>query len=87
MGILYFAFAVLALATGYDFRQGLAGWQVEAEQPGQISATGGVLDIDAPAGATLWWRQRFEGPVTISYQARAVSAGGANDRVSDLNCF
>jgi len=70
-----------------DFRHGLISWKMEMEKPGRVSAKAGVLDIDAPAGVTLWLRQKFEGPVMIQYQATVVSAGGPNDRVSDLNCF
>lgn len=70
-----------------DFRHGLGKWRIEAEQPARVSARDGVLDIEAPAGLTLWFRQRFEGPLVITYDALAVSEGGANDRVSDLNCF
>ncbi|MFT4046317.1 MAG: DUF6250 domain-containing protein [Solimonas sp.] len=70
-----------------DFRHGLAQWVVEAEQPGTISAANGVLDIDVPRGLSLWFRAELSGPLKISYTATMVSAGGANDRVSDLNCF
>jgi hypothetical protein len=69
-----------------DFHD-LANWHVEAEQPGHISAANGVLDIDVPAGVTLWFRPRLDGPVTIEFDAIAVSAGGPNDQVSDLNVF
>jgi hypothetical protein len=70
-----------------DFRQGLGAWRVEMEKPGSVSAKDGVLDIDVPAGVTVWFRQELEGPVMISYEATVISAGGPNDRVSDLNCF
>lgn len=69
------------------FESGLDQWVVEAEQPGRIAAAGGVLDIDVPAGVTVWFRPVLEGPVTIDYTALAVAEGGANDAVSDLNCF
>jgi len=69
-----------------DF-QGLANWHIEAEKPGRISAANGVLDIDVPAGATLWFKPRLEGPITIEFDAIAVSAGAPNDQVSDLNVF
>jgi hypothetical protein len=36
---------------------------------------------------TVWFRPKLEGPVMISYDATVISAGGPNDRVSDLNCF
>jgi hypothetical protein len=70
-----------------DFRSGLGNWVVEAEQPGTISAAGGALDVDVPAGVTLWFRHRLQGPVAIDYDVTAVSRGGPNDAVSDVNCF
>jgi hypothetical protein len=70
-----------------DFRSGLEHWSIELERGGRVRASNGVLDIDVPAGATLWLRHELEGPVAIVYEAIAVAAGGANDRVSDLNCF
>jgi hypothetical protein len=70
-----------------DFRHGLIFWKMEMEKPGRVSAKAGVLDIDVPAGATVWFLPKLEGPVMIQYQATVVSAGGPNDRVSDLNNF
>jgi hypothetical protein len=70
-----------------DFKHGLTQWQVEMEKPGTVSAKDGVLDIDVPAGVTAWFRHELDGPVMISYDATVISAGGPNDRVSDLNCF
>ena len=70
-----------------DFDSGLSQWHIEAEQPGRISAANGVLDIDVPAGVTLWFKPRLEGPVTIEFEATAVAEGGPNDKVSDLNVF
>lgn len=70
-----------------DFRHGLRQWIVEAERPGRFAAVNGVLDIDSPAGVTLWFRQPLESPVAIEYVVTAVSAGGPNDHVSDINCF
>lgn len=69
------------------FRHGLGQWRIEAEAPAHVSAERDVLDIEAPAGLTLWFLPRLEGRIAIEYEAQAVSAGGANDRVSDLNCF
>jgi len=70
-----------------DFRHGLDRWALEAEKPAKVSVRDGVLDIETPAGLTLWFRPELVGPVLIEYQAQAVSAGGPNDRVSDLNAF
>jgi len=70
-----------------DFNRGLANWHIEAEKPGRITAANGVLDIEVPAGVTLWFKPRLEGPVSIEFEATAVSEGGPNDQVSDLNVF
>jgi hypothetical protein len=62
-------------------------WAVESEQPAKIVARNCVLDIDTPAGLTLWFTPKLEGRVKIEFDAIAVSAGGPNDQVSDLNVF
>jgi len=70
-----------------EFSSGLGQWRVEAEPGARVEAKEGRLEIDAPGGCTVWFSAPFEGPLLISYEATAVSAGGPNDRVSDLNCF
>ncbi|WP_340374567.1 DUF6250 domain-containing protein [Streptomyces sp. SS7] len=70
-----------------DFCHGLGQWAVELERGGTVTASHGVLEADVPAGATLWFRRPFEGPYVLEYVATPVSAGGVNDRVSDLNNF
>jgi hypothetical protein len=70
-----------------DFRSGLDQWVSELEKPGKIAAANGTLNVDVPAGCTLWFKPLLSGPVMIEYQATVISAGGPNDRVSDLNCF
>ncbi|MFI1731693.1 DUF6250 domain-containing protein [Streptomyces acidicola] len=75
------------LIAADDFRHGLRQWATELQDGGTVTAAGGVLEIDVPSGATVWFRKRFEGPYVIEYTATPVSVGGANDRVSDLNNF
>lgn len=70
-----------------NFDHGMKNWSVELERPGIVEAKAGHLTVDVPAGATIWFRQRLNMPVLIQYEATAIQAGGANDRVSDLNCF
>ncbi|MDN3025467.1 DUF6250 domain-containing protein [Streptomyces sp. S.PB5] len=70
-----------------DFRHGLGQWAVELEKGGTVTAARGTLEAEVPAGATIWFRQRLEGPYVIEYTATPVSEGGVNDRVSDLNNF
>ncbi|MFN7110488.1 MAG: DUF6250 domain-containing protein [Brevundimonas sp.] len=45
------------------------------------------MSFDTPRGATAWFRHRLTSPVDIRFTVQAISAGGPNDRVSDLNCF
>jgi hypothetical protein len=78
--------ALAPLPTGLlaDFRH----WHVEAERPiARRYLRHGVLDIDTPAGMTVWLTHELSGPVRIDFDATAVSAGGPNDQVSDLNVF
>jgi hypothetical protein len=70
-----------------DFRDA-SQWVLEAESPeARVTARNGLLDIDTPAGLSLWFRHELAGPVEIEFDAIAVSEGGANDHVSDLNVF
>jgi lysophospholipase L1-like esterase len=80
-------FQLASILQQDDFQDGLSGWTLESERPAHVTAAGGVLDIDAPAGLTLWLRPELHGPLLIEYEAAAVSSGGPNDRVSDLNSF
>ena len=66
-----------------DFRHGLAGWIVEQQPGGSVTAENGRLVINDTNGCTVWLRQRLSAPVLITYTAHASSA----NRVSDLNCF
>ncbi len=70
-----------------DFLHGLAQWVPELEKGGQVAAQDGRLEINVPAGCTVWFQPELTGPVLIEYDATALQAGGPNDRVSDLNCF
>jgi len=56
-------------------------------EPGSVKVVDGVLRVDVPAGATVWFKHPLEGAVLIEYEATVIQAGGANDRLSDLNCF
>ncbi|MDT8758815.1 DUF6250 domain-containing protein [Sphingomonas psychrotolerans] len=61
-------------------------WKIEAEQAAFVTF-GDVIDIETPAGLSLWYTRELRGPVAIDFDALAVSEGGANDAVSDLNAF
>jgi hypothetical protein len=70
-----------------DFNSGLNQWAAELEQAGTVEAKSGILQLDVPAGATVWFRAELRGLVMIQYEATMIRRGGPNDRVSDLNCF
>lgn len=65
----------------------LGDWVVEQQPGGRVIAGGDYLEIDDEGGCTVWWRERLQAPVEITYTATVIDAGGPNDRVSDLNCF
>ena len=52
-----------------------------------ISVSGDTLDITAPKGFTLWYKNRLSGEYEISYSVCFIMQGGKHDRLSDLNCF
>lgn len=70
-----------------DFCHGLGRWVTELQDGGSVTASRGVLEIDVPSRATVWFKERLEGPYVLEYTATAVSEGGPNGRVSDLNNF
>lgn len=90
-GLAGFASPALArpprLLHADDFRQGIGQWEVELEKPARVAAVDATLDIDVPAGATLWFRPVLQGPIAIDYTVIPVAQGGPNDAVSDVNCF
>ncbi|RYD24120.1 MAG: Tat pathway signal sequence domain protein, partial [Lysobacteraceae bacterium] len=63
-------------------------WRIEAENPAaRVRMDAGTIDVDTAGGLTLWYAKHLSGPVAIEFEAMAVSAGGPNDTVSDLNAF
>ncbi|GAQ65348.1 hypothetical protein [Streptomyces scabiei] len=42
-----------------DFRHGLRQWAVELAKGGTAAACRGTLEVDVPAGATIWFRERL----------------------------
>ncbi|MCX2865067.1 DUF6250 domain-containing protein [Paucibacter sp. PLA-PC-4] len=82
----------LAQTAGDEFRSGLAHWRLEAEDArAQVRASEGWLDIQTPAGLSLWWREPLAGDYAIRFSALALpapaSAGMHAGRLSDLNMF
>jgi len=69
-----------------DFSGDLSNWVVE-QTKGTTRIHEGALRINDMAGATVWFKHKLSGPVAIEFDVTLIEAGGANDRVSDLNCF
>jgi len=79
-------FTVGTLLASDDF-SGLDNWSPELEEGGTVRARDAGMEIDVPAGCTVWLKEHLDGPLLIEYRATVLSHGGPNDRVSDLNCF
>jgi hypothetical protein len=62
-------------------------WVVEQMPGGSVKIGSDAIVIEDVDGATVWFRQQLTAPVEISYEIAAISRGGPNDRVSDVNCF
>src|SRR5438046_2106278 len=80
-------FEVGKLLYADEFDQGIQWWCVEMERAGHVRLANHAMEIDVPAGCTVWFRPRLDGPLMIEYEATVISAGAKNDRVSDLNSF
>jgi len=79
-----------ALLASDDFRHGTGAWRIEQQSADtRIRAADGELDLVAPAGLTLWYREPFAGDYEIQLTATPLKASfpGLPDRVSDLNLF
>jgi hypothetical protein len=61
--------------------------ELEAESGNRVGVNKGCFEIDAPKGATVWYKHKLEGDILIEYRAIVIDNNGPNDRVSDLNCF
>ena len=81
-GLLCGAAALIAAPTA-----DLAQWSVEQMPGGSVTTEGDALVIRDAGGCTVWWRERLNAPVEITYEAKVVMADGPFDRLSDLNCF
>ncbi len=70
-----FLLAALLLVADIPYRVGVvlyaddflsvANWVPELEKPGVVDKQDGALNIDVPAGVTVWFREELTGPVMI----------------------
>jgi len=61
--------------------------ELQSDSGNVVGVKDGMLEIDVPKGATIWYKHKLEGNILIEYQATVIDNNGPNDRVSDLNCF
>lgn len=69
------------------FGNGMDNWLVEQMPEGTVMVKDGKMEIDDVAGCTVWFKEKLQGSIVIEYDVFLIQNGGANDRVSDLNCF
>lgn len=85
--ILYGAFVLPASSqtAGFD----AADWLAEFENPSasNLVVSKNQIEVNAGAGATVWYKKKLSGNLIIAYDITVVDSGGKNDRVSDLNAF
>lgn len=63
-------------------------WLVEDHSgKADLRTKGDTLEICAPKGFTLWYKERLTGEYEITYSACMPMQGDPCDRLSDLNCF
>lgn len=70
-----------------NFDNGLINWKAEQMPQGTVAVVDNKLEIDDVSGCTVWLDKKFSGSIVIEYDVFIIQNGGANDRVSDLNCF
>ncbi|WP_117882394.1 DUF6250 domain-containing protein [Aureibaculum luteum] len=70
-----------------NFDNGMDNWVVEQMPKGSVAINKSKLEINDDSGCTVWLDHKFEGSIVIEYDVFIIQDGGANDRVSDLNCF
>ena len=72
-----------------NFKNGTNNWTAEFEKPetSSLKIVEGKLDVSSSAGATVWFKTKLSGNIMITYDETIIDAGGANDRVSDMNVF
>lgn len=70
-----------------NFDNGLINWKAEQMPLGTVKVVDNKLEIDDVSGCTVWLDKKLSGSIVIEYDVFIIQNGGANDRVSDLNCF
>lgn len=82
-----FAQAKVIFADNFKKDKGLWVSEFEQAETSSMKIGQGKLDVIATAGGSVWYKNKLQGNIMITYNATVVDAGGKNDRVSDMNTF
>ena len=92
--ILLFFFGIISCTSTTkriytdQFENDLSAWVAEYNHDSTVlKVENSQLEIIAPGGVTLWFKEKLKGDLSISYEAMIIDEGGKYDRASDLNCF
>ena len=92
-GLLFFALClfVIPAVSQIVVRDELSAddWFAEFENASGSSLliTMKSIEVNASAGATVWYKKKLSGNMMVTYDIVVIDSGGGNDRVSDLNAF
>ncbi len=76
-----------------DTLSSLENWFLEADtvgtadRPVNLTICDGSMQLQAPKGATVWYKEPFEGNIRVSFESCIIDDGCKYDRLSDMNCF
>ncbi|MBJ6368064.1 DUF6250 domain-containing protein [Snuella sedimenti] len=62
-------------------------WIIEQQPGGKVIFNGDFMEIIDAKGCTVWFKNKLETSIKITYDVTVIDNGGPCDRVSDLNCF
>lgn len=62
-------------------------WVVEQQPGGETIFANQKIEVIDAKGCTIWFKNKLEAPIKISYEITIIDEGGEFDRVSDMNCL
>lgn len=62
-------------------------WIIEQQPNGKVNIENGKMEITDAKGCTVWFKNKLERNLKISYSVTNIDNNGPYDRVSDMNCF
>lgn len=62
-------------------------WVVEQQPNGNVIFANQSIEVIDAKGCTIWFKNKIQAPVKISYDITIIDEGGKYDRVSDMNCL